>query len=220
VFVTFEGIDRSGKTTQAAMLASALGPDTVLAREPGGTEAGERVRGMLKDPELELGAGAELMLFGAARAELAARVIAPARAEGRNVVCDRYIDSTAAYQGAAIGSLYVDAPGYEGLGAREIGFDLVEQLNTLIVGDCVPDVTFLIRVAPEAAASRGQQRLTTGAEDGSDRFEARGVEFQREVAHAYDELAERHPDRIVVVDGSGTPREVHRLVLELVEARR
>ena len=114
VFVTLEGIDRSGKTTQAAMLADALGPETLLLREPGGTPAGERIRELLKDPEVELNIGAELLLFGAARAQLAASVIEPAKAAGREIVCDRYIDSTVAYQAAALGQLYVDAPGNEG----------------------------------------------------------------------------------------------------------
>ena len=113
MFVTLEGIDRSGKTTQAAMLADALGPDTLLLREPGGTPA-ERIRELLKDPEVELNIGAELLLFGAARAQLAASVIEPAKAAGRQIVCDRYIDSTVAYQAAALGQLYVDAPGNEG----------------------------------------------------------------------------------------------------------
>lgn len=220
MFITLEGIDRSGKTTQAAMLAGALGPRTLLVREPGGTEAGERIREMLKDSELELGPGAELMLFCAARAELAARVIAPARADGRDVVCDRYLDSTAAYQGAAIGSLYIDSPEFEGRGAREIGIELIERLNALVVADCVPDLTILIRVDPDAAAARGQQRLATGAADGADRFEARGIGFQREVAEAYDELARRHPQRIATVDGAGSPAEVHERVLGAVNARR
>jgi dTMP kinase len=99
VFVTLEGIDRSGKTTQAALLAQALGPETLLLREPGGTPLGEQVRGLLMDPDLELGPGAELLLFSAARATLAGQVIRPAKESGRDVVCDRFIDSTAAYQG-------------------------------------------------------------------------------------------------------------------------
>lgn len=220
MFVTLEGIDRSGKTTQAAMLADALGPRTLLVREPGGTEAGERIRALLKDPGLELGPGAELMLFCAARAELASRAIAPARRAGRDIVCDRYVDSTAAYQGAAIGALYAGAPGHEGREPREIGIELVERLNPVVVGDCMPDLTILVRIDPDAAAERGQQRLAGGAEDGSDRFEARGIEFQREVAAAYDELARRHPERIAVVEGAGSPDEVHARVLELVAERR
>jgi dTMP kinase len=218
VFITLEGIDRSGKTTQAAMLARALGPDTLLVREPGGTEAGERIRGMLKDPDLALAPPAELMLFCAARAELAGQVIQPAMQAGRDVVCDRYIDSTVAYQGAAVGALWTEP--HEGEVALESGIDLVERLNSLVVGECVPDLTVLIRIEPEIAVARGQQRLGARAGEGSDRFEDRGIEFQRSVAAAYEALAARHPQRIEVVDAERPADEVHAEVLELVEARR
>jgi len=200
VFITLEGIDRSGKTTQAAMLAEALGPDTLLIREPGGTDMAERVRTLLKDPALEMGDVAELLLFSAARADLVERVIEPARAEGRDVVCDRFVDSTAAYQGAA----------------RGIGVEVVEDLMTLVVGSCMPDATLILRVDPDAAHARGLKRLAAGVEDGSDRFESEGVDFQRAVAAAYDKLAERHPDRIVVVEAEAEPAEVHKRVLEAV----
>lgn len=203
MFVTLEGIDRSGKTTQAALLADALGPETVRLREPGGTAVGEHIRDLLKDPALGLDPAAELLLFCAARAELAAEVIKPARDAGRDVVCDRFIDSTAAYQGVA----------------RGLGVEVVEQLNALAVGDCVPDVTVLLRIDPDAAEARGQQRLAEGGEDGSDRFESEGIELQRAVARAYDELAERHSDRIVVVDGEGLPADVHARIMEVVQSR-
>jgi len=174
VFITLEGIDRSGKTTQAALLAEALGPETLLLREPGGTEVGERIRALLKDPDLELRPGTELMLFAAARAELAGSVIVQATDAGRDVVCDRYVDSSAAYQGAAVGELFLDAPEHPGT-AREIGIALIERLNTLLIGGCIPDLTVLVRVDPEAAARRGQQRVEAGGEDGGDRFEGRVV---------------------------------------------
>jgi dTMP kinase len=220
VFITLEGIDRSGKTTQAAMLGDALGPDTVLLREPGGTEAGERIRTILKDPALALNPGAELLLFCAARSELATTVIAPAKAEGRDIVCDRYVDSTAAYQGAAIGGFFVDGPGFEGRSALDIGIDLIEGLNRLIIGECVPDLTLLVRVDPETAADRGQQRLAAGGASVADRFEARGIEFQRELAAAYEKLADRHPERIVPIDGEGDPGQVHARVMQVVRSRR
>jgi dTMP kinase len=203
VFITLEGIDRSGKTTQAAMLARALGPATVRLREPGGTPLGEHVRGLLMDPAMELEAGAELLLFGAARAALAAQVIGPAIEQGRDVVCDRFIDSTAAYQGVA----------------RGLGVDIVEQLNALVVGPCVPDLTLLLRIDPGDAEQRGQQRLAAGQPDGADRFESEGIELQRTVAAAYDDLAARHSERIVVIDAEGTPEEVHSRVMATVRAR-
>ena len=211
MFITIEGIDRSGKTTQAALLAEALGPETVLLREPGGTAAGERIRDLLKDPDVKLNPGAELLLFGAARSALATEVIAPAKEEGREIVCDRYIDSTVAYQGEAIGSYFVDEPGNEGRSALEIGMELVEQMNSLVVGECVPDLTLLLRVDPELAGSR--------RDDHADRFEAEGIEFQRRVAAAYDEIAACHPERIVVIDGAGEPSEVHRRVMAAVRSR-
>jgi dTMP kinase len=195
VFVTLEGIDRSGKTTQAALLAEALGDGAKLLREPGGTVAGERVRGLLRDPEVGLDPRAELFLFSAARAELIAEEIAPALAAGIDVVCDRFIDSTVAYQGAG----------------RGLGIELVEQVNDLVVGSCVPDLTILIRVDPDVAAAR------QGADD--DRFELEGVDFQRTVAAAYDELAGRH-ERIHVVDGDGAVDEIAGRIRELVEAHR
>jgi dTMP kinase len=200
VFVTLEGIDRSGKTTQAALLREALGADTLLLREPGGTDAGERVRELLKDPDLELDPRAELLLFCAARAQLCSSVIAPALADGRNVICDRFVDSTAAYQGAA----------------RGLGLEVVEGVNEIAIADCRPDLTLLLRIDPSDAESRGQQRLAAGAEDGSDRFEGEGIEFQRVVAAAYDDLAARHSERIVVIDAEGSPAEVHERVLAAV----
>jgi len=200
VFVTLEGIDRSGKTTKAALLREALGPDTLLLREPGGTEAGERVRDLLKDAELELDARAELLLFCAARAELCSSVIRPALDAGRSVICDRFVDSTAAYQGAA----------------RGLGVELVEGLNEIATAGCTPDVTLLLRIDPSGAEARGQQRLAAGGEDGSDRFEGEGIEFQRTVAAAYDELAARHPDRIRVIDAEGSPDKVHERVMAAV----
>jgi dTMP kinase len=200
VFVTLEGIDRSGKTTQAALLRDALGPDTLLLREPGGTEAGERVRELLKDPGLELDPRAELLLFCATRAELCASVIRPALKKGCDVICDRFVDSTAAYQGAA----------------RGLGVDLVEGVNEIAIAGCRPDLTVLLRIDPASAEARGRQRLAAGGEDGSDRFEGEGIDFQRIVAEAYDELAARHPDRITVIDAEGSPQEVHGRVMDAV----
>jgi dTMP kinase len=200
VFITLEGIDRAGKTTQAKLLSRALGEEALLLREPGGTEAGERMRELLKDPAIGLDPRAELLLFCAARAELVSRVIRPALAAGGDVICDRFIDSTVAYQGVG----------------RGLGTELVEKLNEAAVGDCLPDRTILLRIDPEEAARRGQQRLATGVEDGSDRFEGEGPKFQRSIAIAYDELAARHPDRIVVVDASRPVEEVHAEVLAAV----
>jgi dTMP kinase len=200
VFITLEGIDRSGKTTQAAMLHEALGSGARLLREPGGTEVAERIRELLKDPAVELDPRAELLLFCAARAELCARVVRPALQEGRDVVCDRFIDSTVAYQGAA----------------RGLGVQTVEALNEVAIAGCSPHLTVLLRIDPERAEARGQQRLAAGQADGSDRFEGEGIQFQRAVAAAYDELAERHPDRIVPIDAEASVEQVHDRVMAVV----
>jgi dTMP kinase len=130
-------------------------------------------------------------------------VIRPAIESGRDVVCDRFVDSTVAYQGVA----------------RGLGVDLVESTCEVAIAGCKPHVTVLLRIEPEAAESRGQQRLAAGQPDGDDRFELEGIELQRLVADAYEDLASRHPERIVVVDAGGGVEAVHERVMEAVRAR-
>lgn len=196
VFISLEGIDRSGKSTQARLLAEALGPEAVVLREPGGTPAGERMREILTDPGTELDPLAELLLFCAARAELCARVIRPALEAGRDVVTDRFTDSTVAYQGVA----------------RGLGSARVRALCEEATGGLEPDITVLLEIAPESAARRG--------DGGVDRFEAEGLDFQRDAARGYAEQAELHPLRIVVLDAEQPPEEVHAEVLAAVQRRR
>jgi dTMP kinase len=198
LFITLEGIDRAGKTTQATRLAQAL--DAKLFREPGGTVASERMRELLKSASIELVPRAELLLFCAARSELVEREIKPALAGGSDVVCDRFIDSTVAYQGVG----------------RGLGVDLVETLNEAAVAGCMPDLTILLRIGPDEAARRGQQRLAEGLADGDDRFEGQGPEFQRTIAEAYDEIARENSDRFEIVDATGTVDEVHEAVMKAV----
>ena len=195
MFVSLEGIDGSGKSTQARLLAEALGPDTLLIREPGGTDAAERIRELLADPELELEPLAELLLFLAARADLTTRVIRPALEAGRDIVSDRFADSSVAYQGAA-----------RGLGVGE-----VISLTDAATEGLWPDLTVLLRVAPEVGFKRA---------DGEDRLEGEGLELQRAVAEAYEEIAQIASDRVVVVDGGGSVEEVHARVMEAVGGRR
>jgi dTMP kinase len=195
VFISLEGVDGSGKSTQARLLVEALGEETVAIREPGGTDAAERIRTLLADPAVELEPLAELMLFLAARADLAERVIRPALEAGRDVVSDRFSDSSVAYQGSA-----------RGLGVGEV----IGLCDTATDG-LWPDLTLLLRVDPEIGLGR--------AESG-DRIEAEGLELQQAVAQAYDEIAMIASDRVTVIDADGTVEEVHARVLAAVEARR
>ena len=188
--MTFEGIDRSGKTTQARMLVEALG--AVAVREPGGTELGEAVRGLLKG-STPLSPHTEALLFAAARAQLVADVIRPALEAGQVVVSDRYLDSSLAYQGAA-----------RGLGSGDIA-----RMNEWATEGLVPDLTFLLELDPAAAATRSGE---------VDRFENEGDALQAQVARAYAEMAEADPSRWKRIDASRPAGEIHEDVLGLVQA--
>ncbi|HEY8773813.1 MAG TPA: dTMP kinase [Gaiellaceae bacterium] len=195
MFVTFEGVDGSGKSTQARLLEehlTALGREVVATREPGGTELGERVRELvLNGPPMA--AWAEAALFAASRAEHVAEVIRPALDRGADVVCDRYVDSSLAYQGIA----------------RGLGLDRVLELNLTVLEGLLPDRTFVLAV--DAAAAAGRQ------EGAPDRIEREGEGFQAEVGRAYEQLAERFPERVVLLDGSLSPEELAAAVKARVE---
>jgi dTMP kinase len=192
MFVTFEGVDGSGKSTQARLLAEALrdeGREVVATREPGGTELGERVRELVLHGN-GVSPWAEATLFAAARAQLVEEVIRPALARGADVVCDRYLDSSLAYQGIG----------------RGLGVDRVLELNLVATGGLLPDTTFLLELpAAEAARRRGAD---------TDRLEAEGQEFAERVGIAYRELADAFPRRIVAVDATLSPEEQARIVRE------
>jgi dTMP kinase len=192
MFVTFEGLDGSGKTTQAELLHLHLveaGRNVVATREPGGTELGERIRQLLLQGA-EMSAWAEAALFAAARAELVERVIAPALERGEDVICDRYLDSSLAYQGIA----------------RGLGVDEVLELNQRVLRGVMPDRTFLLLLDPDAS----EQRVGSM----TDRIEGAGRDFRRRVDAAYRELAERFPERIRALDGTLPPKEIARAVRE------
>jgi dTMP kinase len=186
MFVTFEGLDGSGKTTQLELLRARLeadGREVVTVREPGGTELGEALRRVvLEGPDME--PWPEAAVFAAARAQLVAEVVRPALARGADVLCDRYVDSSLAYQGIA----------------RGLGFEPVLELNMEAVGGLMPDRTFLLEVDPEAAAARVGDR--------PDRIERESAAFRARVAAAYRELAERWPERITALDGTLPPDEL------------
>jgi dTMP kinase len=186
VFVTFEGLDGSGKTTQVELLRASLeaeGRQVVATREPGGTPLGERVREILLGG-IQISPWAEAALFAAARAELVERVIAPELGRGADVICDRYIDSSLAYQGIA----------------RGLGVERVLELNLHATRGLLPDRTFLLLLDLERASTR--------LDDEPDRIEQEGEDFRAAVDAAYRTLAEMFPRRVIPVDAGGTPEEI------------
>jgi dTMP kinase len=181
MFVTFEGLDGSGKSTQAELLRARLeadGADVVATREPGGTELGEMIRDLLLHGG-HVAPWAEALLYAAARAQHVQEVIGPALDRGASVVCDRYVDSSVAYQGVA----------------RGLGLERVLDLNLAAVGGLMPDRTFLLELDPAQVAGRL-------AEEQPDRLEREGDDFRARAAAGYRELAERFPERIVVLDAT------------------
>jgi len=195
VFVSIEGVDGSGKSTQARLLEQhlrGLGRDVVATREPGGTELGEAVRQLvLNGPEMT--DWAEAALFAAARAEHAAEVIGPALGRGADVVCDRFVDSSLAYQGIA----------------RGLGLEPVLQLNLTVLERLLPDRTFVLALDAGAAGARRRGN--------PDRIEREGDAFQARVGEAYQELAQRFAERIELLDGSRPAEEIAAVVRGRVE---
>lgn len=207
-FLVIEGADGTGKTTQAEMLVSYLegkGLPVVAVREPGGTRAGEKIREILRDPGLAgMSARTEMFLYMASRAQLVEDVIRPALAKGKTVVADRFLLSTVVYQGVAGG----------------LGMDTVLEIGKAATGGLDPALTIIIDVEDrKRMARKGIER--DGAQAGlfdepPDREELKGIEFHRKVRDAYLELA-RKAGSMIVIDGGGTPREVHEHVVRAVE---
>jgi dTMP kinase len=190
--ITVEGVDGAGKTTVAAALAEALrgdGRDVALLREPGGVELAERIRALVKDPALRVGARAEALLYAAARAQLCEEQLEPLLAAGRWVLLDRFVDSSLAYQGAG----------------RGLGIDEIRLLNAFGTGGRMPDRTLLLRIEPEAALARA-----AGRGEAADRLEGEGLVFFRAIADAYDALAAAEPERWAVIDAAQPPDAVLR----------
>ena len=186
MFVTFEGLDGSGKSTQAELLRVRLqadGVDVVSTREPGGTELGEGVRNLVLHGGA-VGPWAEALLYVAARAQLVDDVIRPALERGAAVICDRYVDSSVAYQGIG----------------RQLGLDRILDLNLAAVRGLLPDRTFLLELDPDEVASRIQRHY--------DRLEREGDDFRRRAADGYRRLAARFPERIVVLDAARPANDI------------
>ncbi len=210
VLITLEGLDGSGKTTQIKRLAAWLarrGMDPVVLRQPGGTATGDRIREILLDSRSAAVAPmTEMALMFAARAQAIAEVIQPALDAGRIVVCDRFTDSTEAYQG----------------GGRQFGSEVVLSLHRLICGDLQPDLTLLLLPGFEASLARARHRnVRAESETGKDenRFETEQDAFYRRVWEKYHEIARREPDRVVLIEGDLTIDEVHEQIIESVAER-
>jgi dTMP kinase len=206
-FLTFEGLDGSGKTTQLRKLANwleARGERPLLTRQPGGTKIGDRIRALLLDSKTEaLSPLTELGLMFADRAQTIAEVIAPALARGEIVLCDRFTDSTEAYQG----------------GGRELGSEVVRALHQTMCGGLQPDLTILLLPEFEASLARARRRNFRSGSADEGRFEREGNIFYRRVFDKYREIAAREPVRVVVIDGDEAIEEVYRNIVRLVEER-
>jgi dTMP kinase len=210
LFITLEGLDGSGKTTQIKRLAAWMqkrGIETVVTRQPGGTATGDRIRALLLDSgSTPLAPMTEMALMFADRAQAIAEVIEPALAAGRVVLCDRFTDSTEAYQG----------------GGRELGSVPVLELHRLICGNLQPDLTLLLLPSLEASLSRARRRNERhAAQTGQDenRFEQEQGEFFRRVWEKYREIARREPDRVVLIEGNLSIDEAHQQIVEAVSER-
>ena len=194
--IAFEGVEGAGKSTQLELLRQTLekaGHRVVTTREPGGTPVGEQVRSILLDRASTLHPRAEALLFAAARAQLVEQVIGPALGRGEVVLCDRYLDSSLAYQGAA----------------RGLGQEPIAAINRFATGGLLPDLVVLLRLDPEEGLARGR--------GSRDRIECQDLEFHRRVAQGFLDLAEADPERFVIVDAAPPPDRVAAEVREAVQ---
>lgn len=208
MFITFEGIEGSGKSTQAAMLAANLrrrGLDPLVSKEPGGSPLGGELRRiLLNTASTDLTEEAELFLYLADRAQHVARVLSPALEQGRVVIVDRYIDSTLAYQGCG----------------RGVHPEAIPELNRIATRGMYPDLTFVLDLEAREGLERARGRnAENGAQEAEGRFEAEDLAFHQRVRKEYLRLAEAHPQRIRLMDGSAPARSVQAAILETVEAR-
>lgn len=195
LFITMEGPDGAGKTTQIGLLRdylSSKGYDIIVCREPGGTPISEAVRQVILNKDFkEMSSMTELLLYAAARAQLMEEVIRPALCEGKIVICDRFVESSAVYQGIA----------------RNMGIDLVYQVNHFAIGDTVPDLTILIDLDAKIGISRKKKQTNL------DRMESEALDFHEKVAEGYRKLSELYPDRIYKIDGSMAIEEIHQKIV-------
>jgi dTMP kinase len=185
--ITVEGLDGAGKTTLVTGIAERLGRPVTVLREPGGVELAERIRRLVKDPDMRIDPRAEALLYAAARAQLVAEQVEPRLARGEWVLLDRFVDSSLAYQGAG----------------RGLGVEAIRALNAFGTGGLEPDRTLLLRVSP----TEGRERLT-GRDEAPDRLEREDDDFFTAIAAAYEALAAAEPERFRVIDASASPEAV------------
>jgi len=203
MFITFEGIDYSGKSTQAKLLVERLerqGDDVVFLREPGGTAVSEKIRAILLDKaHLDMTDFAELLLFSAARSQLVQEIIRPALAAGKFVICDRFYDSTTAYQGYG----------------RGLNLDHVRLINKLATGGLIPELTFIVEIPVKEVVAR---RTLAGASP--DRMESSGDAFYQKAVQGYKAIAEMEPRRCILLDGTQPVQHIHEKIWTILQQRR
>jgi dTMP kinase len=199
LFITVEGSDGAGKTTQIEKLKdylSSKGYDIILCREPGGTAISESIRSIILNKEfMEMSYMTELLLYASARSQLVDQVIKPALKENKIVICDRFVDSSAVYQGIA----------------RGLGVELVYEVNQYAIGDTFPDVTILLDISGQAGIKRKKNQGEL------DRMELEAAEFHEKVSNGYRTLADRYSERIKKIDATQSIEEIHDQILEIVE---
>jgi dTMP kinase len=205
MFITFEGIEGSGKTTQITHALEFLkrkGEDCIITREPGGTRTGRKIRSILLDPENKgMDPVAELLLYMADRVEHVNKVIKPSLSFGKTVLCDRYFDATIVYQGYA----------------RGLDIDLIKKMHKLILNDLKPDITFLLDLPPTAGLSRAWKQIEEGERAGIEtRFEKEAIAFHEKVREGYLELARQEPRRFVVVDAMKDEDDVRQDIIKVL----
>jgi dTMP kinase len=207
MFITLEGIEGSGKTTQAKHMVDffrAKGSDCVLTREPGGTAIGQKIRSILLDPDSKnMSPLTELLLYNADRAQHIDELVGPALAAGKIVICDRYFDATWVYQGFA----------------RGIDMTLVDGLHRLLFKGLKPDITILLDLAPQLGLTRAWQQIENGGRtEAETRFEKEAVAFHNKVRSGYLKLARREPERFKVVDAAADERTVKETIIDILTA--
>jgi dTMP kinase len=206
-FITFEGIEGCGKTTQLRLLArhlTARGLQVVMTREPGGCPISDKMREILLDAGNKAMAPlSELLLYAAARAQHMAEIVAPAIRSGHIILCDRFTDATIAYQGYG----------------RDLDQAVIGQLNRLATGDVRPDLTILMDCPVEVGLGRARARIDSSEGAREERFELESVRFHRKVRDGYLRLAEMEPGRFIIIDGTGSIEETESAIVEAVESR-